>query len=315
MPMSARTQTGLTLVELMIALTIGLLVSLAVGTVFVQGSRAHAEDDRYARMLENGRFALDLITRDLRMVSFWGEMLDPSVVSTALVAGEDCGIDLFDGACAVMYNNAHSSPAVTQFDVTTTTCAALTGTVRANTNQIAIKHTLGVGLGAGAEDGVVYLRSNGTDGALIDDADTTPLPSGYKDWAYAPMVYYIGDDANGTPYLCRLQLTGTAFTAITSDECVASGIEHIHVQFGIDSDGDGVANQYRSNPTAAQIAEAMTARVHVLVRSATQDSAYANTKTYTLGDLVVNAGGDGYYRRAFSSTVRLRNPSNMAALR
>lgn len=308
-------QRGVTLVELMIATTIGLLVMLVVGTTFVQGSRATAEDDRYARMIENARFAADAIATDLRMVSFWGEMLDPGAVTTSLTAGADCGIGLFNGNSAVLYNNGSAVTPTTQFDVTTNECRALTGTLRGHTNQLAVKHVSGIGLATGALDGIVYLRSNGSAGSLINNAATTPLPTGYQDWQYVPTVYYVADDDHGVPSLCRLRASGLGFAANTPNACLAGGIEQFHIQFGIDTDRDGVVNQYKSNPTAAEMAAALTARIYVLARSANTDVNYTNNKTYTLGDLVVNGGGDHYYRRVFSSTVRLRNPANRLVLK
>jgi type IV pilus assembly protein PilW len=309
-----RYEAGVTIVELMVAMTIGLLISLVLGTIFVQSSRAHAEDDRYTRMIENGRFALEQVAGDLRMVSFWAEMLDPGAITTALTAGEDCGIGVFNGASAVLYNNPHASPPTVQFDVTASGCAALLGSVRSGTAQLAVKHASGLSLTSGMVDGTLYLRSNGTSGSLIDDAASNAAPASFKDWQYMPSVYYIGD-AGGMPRLCRLQLTGGAFSAVSADDCLANGVEQLHVQFGIDTDGDGTVNQYKSAPTAAEMASALTARVYILVRSETTDPAYHNNKTYRLGDLDVAGGGDGYYRRVFSSTVKLRNPANLAAFK
>ena len=39
-------------------------------------------------------------------------------------------------------------------------------------------------------------------------------------------------------------------------------------------------------------------------------STKVNDKTYVLGDATVSGGGDNFYRRVFSTTVKLRNPSN-----
>ena len=309
-------QRGVTLIELMVAVTLGLLISAGVGSLFVQGSRSHTQDDRYLRMIEHGRFAIGTIAEDLRMISFWGEMLDPAGISTALVAGEDCSMGLFDGATPVLTNNPQSVPAVTQFDVTANTCPALTGTVRANTNQLAIKHTSGTSITAGHTDNTVYVRTNGSAGEFIQFvAGTTAAPTGnFSDWLYRPALYYIRDDAAGMPYLCRLQINALALGATTVDECIAEGVEQFYVQFGIDSDTDGFANQYKSNPTAAEMSDAVTARIYVLVRSATPDPLQSNGKTYNLGDLAVTPG-DNFYRRVFSTTVQLRNPANLAMLR
>ena len=51
---------------------------------------------------------------------------------------------------------------------------------------------------------------------------------------------------------------GTADTVT----CLAEGIEDFHVQFGIDTDADGYANQYVSSPTLAQIEGVVSARVY-----------------------------------------------------
>ena len=56
-----RRQTGLTLVELMIAVTIGLVISGAVLGVYVNAVRSFSQDERYARMQENGRYALRVL--------------------------------------------------------------------------------------------------------------------------------------------------------------------------------------------------------------------------------------------------------------
>ncbi len=314
MPAAFR-QSGVTLIELMVSMTIGLLISLIIGTVFVNGSRAYAQDDRYARMLENGRYALEQIVTDLRLIAFWGEMTDPAAIATALLPGEDCDIDVFDGSTPVLFNNPHAAPPTVQFDIDANSCPDTMVDVRAGTSQLALKHTSGLGLTAGAADSVVFLRSNGTAGTLVDDAGSTALPAGFQDWEYSPAIYYIGD-IDGIPRLCRSQLSETAFpTASPDDQCVATGVEQFHVQFGLDTDTDGVVNRYKSNPTAAEMEQAIIARVYVLVRSETADPAYKNNKTYNLGDLVVDAGGDGFYRRVFSSTVKLRNPANLASLR
>lgn len=310
-----RSQVGFTLVELMVAMSLGILISGGVGSMFVQGSRSSAQDDRYLRMIENGRYAIDVLARDLRMISFWGEMLDPGAIASTLVAVEDCGLDLFDGAAPILGNNPHATPALVQFDIASGTCATLTGTVSPNTNQLAIKHTSGTPITAGQAEDTVYVRTNGFAGSFIQyKAATTPaLPASFQDWTYQSSIFYIQANA-GIPYLCRLQAVGLTFAATTADECFAEGVEQFYVQFGIDTDGDSIANQYKSNPTTAEMNSAVTARVYVLVRSATADALSVNSKAYTLGDLNIAAANDNFYRRVFSTTVQLRNPANLAAL-
>lgn len=59
-------QRGLTLVELMIALTIGLVLLLVIGSVYISSRQAFRVQEDNARIQEGGRFALEIIGRSLR---------------------------------------------------------------------------------------------------------------------------------------------------------------------------------------------------------------------------------------------------------
>jgi type IV pilus assembly protein PilW len=61
---------GFTLIELMIALTIGLLLTVLISQVFVGSRRAYATTDDLSRMQENMRYAHDLLGRSVRMASY-----------------------------------------------------------------------------------------------------------------------------------------------------------------------------------------------------------------------------------------------------
>ena len=111
--------------------------------------------------------------------------------------------------------------------------------------------------------------------------------------------------------LCRRELAGNGMTATT---CLAEGIEDLRVQFGIDTDDDGIPDLYAPNPTVAQMENVVVVRLYVLARSRDTDPAYTDTKTYNLGDVTIGPLNDGYYRSVFTSTVALRNTANLALL-
>src|SRR5256885_69654 len=69
---SLQRQRGLSLVELMISMTIGLIVMSALTYVFVGSRGAYRTGENLARVQEIGRFAIDYIGQDLRLVSFAG---------------------------------------------------------------------------------------------------------------------------------------------------------------------------------------------------------------------------------------------------
>ncbi len=65
-------QTGLTLVELMVAMVISLLLIAGTITIFVSNKQAYRLNEASSRVQESGRFALDFIRRDTRMAGFLG---------------------------------------------------------------------------------------------------------------------------------------------------------------------------------------------------------------------------------------------------
>jgi type IV pilus assembly protein PilW len=79
----ARTQAGLSLVELMIAITIGLLITAGLVTVFASSSQTQNELRRTAQQIENGRYAMDILIQDLQVAGFYGsyrKLATPSAV-------------------------------------------------------------------------------------------------------------------------------------------------------------------------------------------------------------------------------------------
>ena len=65
-------QQGLSLIELMIAIAIGLGLLAGLTTVFVNSSRSQAELTRASQQIENGRFATQLLQDDLWHAGFYG---------------------------------------------------------------------------------------------------------------------------------------------------------------------------------------------------------------------------------------------------
>lgn len=63
---------GLTLIELMISLTIGMVLIAAVGYAYLGGRAAYRQQEAMARMQEGARFAFETMTYDVRMAGFSG---------------------------------------------------------------------------------------------------------------------------------------------------------------------------------------------------------------------------------------------------
>ena len=65
-------QVGFALVELMISMAIGLLIVLALVTLLIDVNRNNNEMSKTNRVIENGRFALQLLQADISHAGYWG---------------------------------------------------------------------------------------------------------------------------------------------------------------------------------------------------------------------------------------------------
>ncbi|MFZ1546430.1 MAG: prepilin-type N-terminal cleavage/methylation domain-containing protein, partial [Candidatus Nitrotoga sp.] len=69
-----RYQAGFSLVEFMIAITIGLVVLLAVGSIYIGSQKTYRVQEDNARIQESGRYALEVIGRSIRQAGTNAEM-------------------------------------------------------------------------------------------------------------------------------------------------------------------------------------------------------------------------------------------------
>ena len=67
-----RRQSGLSLVEIMVALTLGVVLLTGVIQIYASTKSTYRMQDNLARLQENGRFALSFLSRDVRMAGYHG---------------------------------------------------------------------------------------------------------------------------------------------------------------------------------------------------------------------------------------------------
>ncbi len=65
-------QAGLSLIEVMVALVVGLILLAGVISIFISSRMGYSTNNAIAQLQENGRFALDFIRNDSRMTSYMG---------------------------------------------------------------------------------------------------------------------------------------------------------------------------------------------------------------------------------------------------
>ncbi|MEX2469321.1 MAG: PilW family protein [Pseudohongiellaceae bacterium] len=69
---SRKQQSGLSLIELMIAMVLGLTLALGVAQVYVGTTTTERDQDARLRIQENGRFGLNFIGNEMRMAGYLG---------------------------------------------------------------------------------------------------------------------------------------------------------------------------------------------------------------------------------------------------
>ncbi|WP_295467938.1 PilW family protein [uncultured Pseudomonas sp.] len=74
---SAKAQRGLSIIELMIALLLGLLLMGGVLQLFLSSKRTYLTNAALSQVQESGRFALEFLAYDLRNAGYRGECLSP----------------------------------------------------------------------------------------------------------------------------------------------------------------------------------------------------------------------------------------------
>ncbi|VAW88330.1 hypothetical protein MNBD_GAMMA16-679 [hydrothermal vent metagenome] len=303
-PVKMKKMQGLSLIELMVATTIGLLLTSAIIGLFASSKRAHSDSMDRGIMYENGRYAISVLSNELRLTEFWGETRASDIVNSA-------GLNAIVSDCtgnAAGYDIGNSLWGLTTASATITTCIT---DAKTGTDAFVIKHVAATPtLVASLESTRTYLMANEFLGVLFDGADTPPstvpggdVPGGQA-WEYTSTLYYIREQSGEVPALYRKKLTGNTWGA---SEEIANGIENMRLLYGVDTDLDGVADKY-DNATAASWANVVAARVYLLMRSEKASSFSPDTKTYLLGDVTVDPSpDDNYYRLVFNTSVNLRN--------
>src|SRR5437016_2988569 len=84
----------------MVAATIGLLVFAALASIFVQASTARAELERTSQQIDNGRYAIEVLTQDLQLAGYYGELNVPKIASPTVLP-DVCSIDPNDWIAAI----------------------------------------------------------------------------------------------------------------------------------------------------------------------------------------------------------------------
>lgn len=112
MTTAPRHSAGLGLVEMMVAITIGLIIMAAVSTLLVTNKITYTTQDALSRLQENARVALQFIEHDIRLAGYFGCGSSSNLASAANqvnTAASGISTSWFDFANPIEGSNASGS--------------------------------------------------------------------------------------------------------------------------------------------------------------------------------------------------------------
>jgi type IV pilus assembly protein PilW len=302
-------QSGFTLVELMVGVAMSLLILLVATGMFSASSSAEKSNVGSSELATNGRYALDSLRRELLHAGFkaltWTPLTSPTTTLPS-VAG-DCSPSFAISLDRTLWASNNSNPFPN-------TCIPAAGYARGDV--MAVWRT-SVAPSTVLKTSTIYLRSSYDKGELFQGATPPPLFIGtpQEDHALEFNVFYVSpytaspDEQPRVPALYRATLgPGPTITRAL----VASNVEDFQVQLGRTSPSGTQyvnASALSTTTTPSQWDEVFSVRLWILVRSSLPETGLTGTTTFSLGDrrAVFN---DGYKRDVFSTVVRVRNKSS-----
>ena len=309
-----RLQQAFTLVELMVAMTIGLVIVGAVGFVFMNSRDIYYVQDSLARLQENARFATEFITRDLRMARFFGCMDDPSKIASDVTVSAGSLLDTVDLLEGYEQDTTTWMPSNSTWEIANVVAGTDALTIRFldgtdplpvlppyatseaapltvdTDNDFSAGDVVAVSDCASADvfqiTGTPSTGSleHATNDATINPGNTSGLFSKFydKDSFVMPLRahrYYIRNNAAGNPSLYRQTLiTGNGVIASTPEELV-EGIENMQILYGEDTlENDSVPDLFVDATSVGDWSNVVSLRITLLAYTiaATEDGRYAN---------------------------------------
>lgn len=314
-----RTQRGMTMVELLVALSIGSFLIIGAVQVYNQSRQAFVVNESIARVQETAQFAMDTIEADLRMTSNWGRHSRPEAIEGRSIAGviNPSGL-LAPGNCGAGWSLDLGNPIVGENNAYNLPCAAQGG-ARVNSDNVTVRRAT-VNPTA-PQLGQMQIQSTRIQGQLFVTGLVPPAfnPATSATHDLIVNTYYVADSSGlipGVPTLRRKTLGRTGVVPTITDVEVAPGVENMQLQFGVDVNSDNTVDRYvnpqdpiitAGNPAFIPAARVLTARVWLVVRSVSPEPGINDQRNYSPGDVNLGAPNDGFRRLQVSKTILLRN--------
>lgn len=337
-----RPAAGFSLVEIMVALVISLFVLGGAITILVQNQENYRRNDDFGRLQENARFALDLITSDLRMAGFLG---CSALNITNQVPGVDPG-SLLDTTFSLDGSEQNTEVWSAQGS------AEITDQILQDTDAITVRKLRNAGVPISASiapnaaipvqaspvaegelaaiyncDATHIFQATGVTNTSIGHATAftiayaqnaahTASPGDDVDGLLAQTFvapvdavrYYIAENDEGEPSLWRQFHNG----AEVDQQPVVEGVENMQILYGENTDASGDPSVFVTADNVTDWNRVVAVKLTLLIRTIDEYGQEDDSKKYDIygtpdDDSDDITPGGHYSRKLVSATVMLRN--------
>jgi len=339
-------QQGLTLVELMIAMVIGLILIAGVIQIFLSSQQAYRTQESMSRIQESGRFALEILARDIRQSGFkggCGQDVNVNILLNQNHPDYDATLlDLNDGGLRGWDNNAgpykeRMKGYKEDTDVLLVKHAATHSNVTASGNTPAQAATVNLSSASGIPYGAIVViadaeacdifqnASNANENRLTRGytgdkspgnklpASDNPFSKNYgKDMNIMTLsshIYYVGaSDANpNRSALRRLSFPLGTGTNDAIDDEIVEGVIDMQIRYGIDNTGNAQVDVYDTANNVGDWNRVVAVRVNLLIRGEDHNVMPEPMTLAFDGNEFRASEGDLRMYQVFSTTVGIRN--------
>jgi type IV pilus assembly protein PilW len=322
--MKDKKSSGFTVVEVMIAIVVGMLLLGIIISIFSNNKRAFQQNNQMIELQNYINFSMSILSEELTNVGFYGSILYKDTVNiSGITVTNDCvgsnvgtsGVDLITNPAGAV----QLGMPLWGRQATAASEASCIANAKIGTDYIVLKAVSGETTDDDALGNEIYLRTGKDLGEIfIGPNDTATIAnSSNMNWQYQNHIFYI----TSAYQLVRKTLIRDSDTNLVWEDQVLvgtgidgeAGIEDMQVLYGVDDDADGIAN-YFVDASAISVTpinlwyQVVAVKIYILGRSA-KEASYTDAKDYKLGDKTVTASSleDNYHRKVFTTTVLLRN--------
>ncbi len=341
MMMRPRRTGGFTLVELMISITLGLLLSAAILQAFVATRSSYRVQEALSQIQVASRLAIHFIGKDMRMAGYMGCASLDVDGPTSFVKDPDDDLIFNETTMVVGFDNL---PANNDFEAVAGTDAVTVRMATASSLQLTGNMASD---NANIQVSINELNLVNGDVIMITDCETTDMfrattvskgqgkvtivhsnannISNRLSKTFGPdaelvgfesVSYYVRDTgrttSDGAPiralYVKR-RTTGSGGLVPNGAELV-EGVENMQITYGEDTNDDGSIDVYRDASAVAAWERVVSVKIELLVASQ-EENVVTQTGSATAQEVTFQgaalANNDGRYRKSLISVFAIRN--------